>query len=329
MAALYPLKFKAIYKEKVWGGTKLRTVLGKDFGDLPNCGESWEISGVPGDISIVAEGSLKGENLNDLIIKYQHLLIGNSVYKRFGDFFPLLIKFIDANDDLSIQVHPNDELANKRHKAMGKTEMWFIIQADSGARLISGFNRALDKQTYLEYFNSGKLESVLNQEDVFKDDLFFLPAGRVHTIGKGVLLAEIQQSSDITYRIYDFDRKDSRGNLRELHVEEALDALDFQHYQDYKTSYNKKLNQPTKLLECDYFKTSLLDCDSTYKMDLAELDSFVILICLEGSLSVNYGESDTIELQIGETILIPACLNELVLHPNESFKILETHVPVF
>jgi len=329
MAALYPLKFKAIHKEKVWGGTKIRTVLGKDFGHLPNCGESWEISGVPGDISVVAEGLHKGEDLNDLINKFQHLLTGKSVYERFGNSFPLLIKFIDADDDLSIQVHPDDKLANKRHNAMGKTEMWFIIQADNGAKLVSGFNRALDKHSYLENFNSGKLVSILNQVDVFKDDVFFLPAGRVHSIGKGVLLAEIQQSSDITYRIYDFDRKDSHGNLRELHVEEALDALDFQLHQEYKTSYNKKLNQSAKLLECDYFKTSILHCDSTYKMDLSDLDSFVILICLEGGLSINYGEPDTVELQIGETILIPACLNELVLHPNGSFKILETHIPVF
>jgi len=206
MHKLYPLKFKTIFKDKIWGGQKIKTILNKDFGKLPNCGETWEISGVEGNISEVSEGELEGQSLTELIRIYKSDLVGFNIYKKYKDEFPLLIKFIDATEDLSIQVHPGDNLAKKRHNSFGKTEMWYVLQADEGASLIAGFNKELTKESYKEYFESGNLDEILNREIVTKDDVFFLPAGRVHTIGKGIMIAEIQQTSDITYRIYDFNR---------------------------------------------------------------------------------------------------------------------------
>ncbi len=276
MEKLYPLKFKTIYKDKIWGGNKINTVLGKDFSPLPNCGETWEISGVSGNISEVANGPLQGKDLKSLISQYKGSLVGEKVFEKFGEEFPLLIKFIDANDDLSIQVHPDDELGMKRHNSFGKTEMWYVLQADPGSTLISGFNQEVNREKYLEAFNAGKLTDILNKEQVNDEDVFFLPAGRVHTIGKGLLIAEIQQTSDITYRIYDFDRVDDQGNKRELHVEEALDAIDYNYYDAYKTNYAKNLNEVVKMVSCQYFTTNKLHFNQAVERDHSSLDCFKI-----------------------------------------------------
>ena len=323
--SLYPLKFKTIYKDKIWGGQKIKSYLHKDFGDLPNCGETWEISGVKSDVSIVANGALQGESLADLLEQYGANLVGDKVYKHFGNTFPLLVKFIDANEDLSIQVHPDDELAKKRHNSFGKTEMWYIIEADPGSTLIAGFNRELDEKTYLEYFNSGRLMEILNKEDAKAGDVFFLPAGRVHTIGKGLLLAEIQQTSDITYRIYDFDRVDDKGNKRELHTEEALAAIDYKHYPEYKTQYQPKKNDTVKLVTCPYFTTNVLDFTENTTKDYSNLDSFVIHVCLAGAYTVKYnGESYPVKM--GESILLPKTIDQIELETTSGFKILESFI---
>ena len=237
---LYPLKFHPIFKDKIWGGKKIQSILKKDFSPLDNCGESWEISGVPDSESKIKNGQLSGHTLNQVIREYKGRLLGIRVYEKFENQFPLLIKFIDANDDLSIQVHPEDELAWKRHKSFGKTEMWYIIQADENAELIAGFNKEMNKNLYMDHFHNGTLIDVLNREKVKAGDVFFIPAGRIHTIGKGLLLAEIQQSSDVTYRIYDFERKDSNGNTRELHIDEALDAIDYNFIQNISQNMMKK-----------------------------------------------------------------------------------------
>ena len=273
---LYPLKFKPIIKSPIWGGKKLGSILAKPVGNKDTCGESWEISGVEGNISEVNNGALKGENLRTLIQEHKGALIGNKVFQEFGDKFPLLIKYIDANQDLSIQVHPDDALAKKRHNSFGKTEMWYVIDAEEGASLISGFNKETNSTEYLKFFNAGRLTELLNKEQAINDDVFFLPAGRVHTIGQGLLIAEIQQTSDITYRIYDFDRVDKDGNKRELHVDEALDAIDFNFYNSYKTAYNK--NQSTvELATSKYFVCNRLLVMSTLTREYGKLDSFVIL----------------------------------------------------
>ncbi|MEN7549389.1 type I phosphomannose isomerase catalytic subunit [Rapidithrix thailandica] len=322
---LYPLKFRTIYKDKIWGGNKINTILEKDFSPLPNCGETWEISGVQGNVSVVKDGALSGKTLTELIESYQGKLVGETIYQKFGSEFPLLVKFIDANDDLSIQVHPDDALAKKRHNSFGKTEMWYIFQADEGSKLISGFKKQVDKEEYLKHLNGKTLNDILNQEEVQADDVFFLPAGRVHTIGKGLLLAEIQQTSDVTYRIYDFDRKDAEGNTRELHTEEALDAIDFEVYPEYKTQYEKKKNEVVNLVTCPYFTTNRLHFDQEVERDYASLDSFVIYVCMEGGFTLNF-EDGEIEVGKGESILLPASLKKVKLTPKGAFKIMESYI---
>ncbi len=325
MSTLYPLKFKTIYKDKIWGGQKIKTYLHKDFGDLPNCGETWEISGVKSDVSVVDGGALSGESLADLLVQYKDELVGKKVYERFGNEFPLLVKFIDANDDLSIQVHPNDELAKKRHNSFGKTEMWYVIEADPGSSLISGFSQEVNQDIYVEKLNSGHLTDILNREQVKADDVFFLPAGRVHTIGKGLLIAEIQQTSDITYRIYDFDRVDDHGNKRELHTEEALAAIDYKKYPNYRTEYTPKKNEDVPLVSCEYFTTNVMDYTENVSKDYSAFDSFVIHVCLQGAYTLNYN-GQSYEVKMGDSILLPNTVDKVELTTEGGFKILESYI---
>ena len=326
MSDLYPLKFKTIFKDKIWGGKKIETILNKDFSPLPNCGETWEISGVKNDVSIVENGVFKGLSLIDLLEKNKEALVGKKVYDRFGNAFPLLVKFIDANEDLSIQVHPNDEMAKKRHGSFGKTEMWYVIQSDENASLISGFNQAVDKELYLKKFNAGSLTDILNKEPANAGDVFFLPAGRVHTIGKGLLIAEIQQTSDVTYRIYDFDRVDDKGQKRDLHVDEALDAIDYSYYDNYKTHYGHQKNETENVVECPYFTTNILAFDKDFSRNYSNLDSFVIHVCVEGTYTLNYGGLEELIVNTGDCILIPAQTQQIELQTKAGFKILESYI---
>jgi len=322
---LYPLKFRTIFKDKIWGGEKINSILGKDFSPLPNCGESWELSGVKENVSIVKEGALMDRSLTELIAKYRETLVGQKVYKKFGNDFPLLVKFIDANDDSSIQVHPNDELALQRHNCLGKTEMWYILQSNVGAGLTNGFTHALTRQEYDKHRKAGELTQILNEVPVEAHDVFFIPAGTVHAIGKGSLFVEIQQSSDVTYRIHDFDRLDSSGNKRELHTELALDAIDFSLPDQIKTSYDRKVNKTVCVVDCPYFTANRLYYNSAVKLNYHDLDSFVILICLEGSVALDYGTS--MILDKGEVILLPACIKQISIRPlEEKFKLLESFI---
>lgn len=327
MNTLYPLKFTPICKDKIWGGHKLHTLLNKEFSELPNCGESWEISGVQNDISVVSNGFLTGNNLEELIEVYMGDLVGEKVYEKFGTEFPLLVKFIDANDYLSIQVHPGDELALERHDAFGKTEMWYVVQADAGSQLISGFNRKMDQQQYLDSLNSGKLEQILNYVEAKAGDVFFMPAGRVHAIGKGIVVAEIQQTSDVTYRIFDFNRLDDQGNARELHNDLALDAIDYQYVPEAKTSYQPVENQSTKLVECPYFTTNILSLTATVERDITDLDSFVIYTCLEGDCRLSWEDQD-VEIVKGDSLLVPALISNFALSVSsgQSAKLLEVYI---
>jgi mannose-6-phosphate isomerase len=326
MSDLYPIKFKPIYFDKIWGGDRIKTILNKDFGSLPNCGESWEISGVEGNISVVENGFLAGNNLQELVEIYMGDLIGDEVYKKFGDEFPLLIKFIDAQQDLSIQVHPNDELSKKRHNAYGKTEMWYIIDADKDALINSGFNGEVTKEQYLKHAENGTLTDLLHYDKVDEGDVFFIPAGRVHAIGKGILVAEIQQTSDVTYRIFDYNRKDDKGNLRELHTDLAIDAIDFSYLDEYKTKYNVEQNKSSEVVSCKYFTTNILEFDTVIDKDYNQLDSFIIYISLEGDFEVEY-EEQTVRVNKGETVLIPASLETFQLKPlTEKVKTLEVYI---
>ena len=326
MNSLYPMKFVPICKDKIWGGHKLSELLNKDFPHLPNCGETWEISGVRDEVSVVANGFLKDNTIEELMEVYMGDLVGDKVYDQFGFEFPLLIKFIDANDNLSIQVHPNDELALERHDSFGKTEMWYVIQADPGAKLISGFNRVIDKEAYLDYFKKGQLEEILNFEEVKAGDVFFMPAGRVHAIGKGIVVAEIQQTSDVTYRIYDFNRLDENGKARELHIDLAVDAIDYQFEKNYRTEYQEVDNVPVQLVKCQYFTTGILNLSQPLERDFSSYDTFVIYICLEGECTINW-EGKSFEFIKGETILVPAIIDIFELAPVKgNVKLLEIYI---
>lgn len=325
---LYPLTFAPIFKEKIWGGQKINTILGKDFSPLPNCGETWEVSDVEGNVSVVSEGSLQGKSLRELVEQYQGELVGQHVYEQYGNRFPLLIKFIDANDDLSIQVHPNDELARQRKSGFGKTEMWYIMQADEGAELNSGFNREVTKDEYVKAVADNTIQEILNIEPAEAGDVFFLPAGRVHYIGKGLLLAEIQQTSDTTYRIYDFDRVDATtGQKRELHTELAVDAIDYHHYDQYKTQYDRKLNESVNAVKSDYFVTNVLNFNQEVEHDYTHIDSFVVLICVAGSLTIEAAGGYKTPLKMGQCALIPASIDNVTLVPDGDMTVLETYVP--
>jgi mannose-6-phosphate isomerase len=325
MQKLYPLKFKPIFKDKLWGGQKIKTSLNMDFGELPNCGEVWVISGVDGNPSVVENGFFAGNELNELVEVFMGDLVGDKIYERFGDEFPLLIKFIDANDWLSIQVHPDDNLAAKRGIGNGKTEMWYVIDASDEAELISGFSQKTDAESYLEHLENKTLKEILNFEKVKKGDVFYMPAGRVHAIGPGILLAEIQQTSDTTYRIYDWDRIDAAGMHRELHTDEALDAIDFSIPDEYKTKYKIIKNKTSPIIDSPKFTTNIIELDQVLKKDFEELDSFVIYISVEGNTLVKW-EDDQILLKPGEAIIKPAILYDIELIPEISSKLLEVYI---
>jgi len=322
--ALYPLKFIPILKSKVWGGEKLHTVLGKEnIGD--KIGESWEISGVEGDFSIVENGFLKGKNIQQLIQKYKGKLVGELIYNKHQDNFPLLIKFIDAKENLSVQVHPNDELASKRHNSLGKTEMWYMVQTDPDARIITGFHEGIGKEDYLFHLKNESLEKILNKELVKSGDTFFIKAGLIHAIGSGVLLAEIQETSDITYRIYDYNRTGIDGDQRELHTDLALDTIDYKNNADYKIDYSLEENKLNSLVKCSYFTTKLLHLKNEVDFKLSiNKDCFVILMCVEGNAYVEY-KTGKERISMGETLLIPASLKEIKII-SENCKLL--HVTI-
>lgn len=308
----YPLKFNPVYSYRIWGGDKLKTVLNKNYQE-DFIGESWEISDVAENETEVAEGHLKGQTLKQLIKTFKGDFVGNRVYKNFGNDFPLLIKFIDAKTPLSIQVHPSNSLSKQRHNSLGKNEMWHLMQAEENAELIVGFNQKVKKQSYVNHLKNGTLDEILNIEKVKKGDTYYIPTGRVHAIGAGVLLAEIQQTSNITYRIYDYDRVDAKtGEKRELHTELALDAIDFNSCDDYKTKYENNVNVSNKLVHSAYFKTNIITLKGVIDKEYTNLDSFVIYMCVSGCLEIEYNNT-IYNLIKGETILIPACINHLKL----------------
>lgn len=323
MKQLYPFKFRPILKERIWGGTKLRDVFSKP---IPNeiTGESWEVSTVKGDVSIIDNGSLSGESLQKLLDEQPEALVGKHIYERFGKEFPILIKFIDAREDLSIQVHPNDELAKKRHNSFGKTEMWYVMDADKDAQLIVGFNKSVTKEEYQQHLENGTLTEILNYEPVSEGSTFFINTGKVHAIGAGTLLAEIQQTSDITYRVYDFNRRDKNGNLRELHTEQALDAIDYQKKDDFKVQYSHSLNEHNTMVSCPYFITNYLKLNRNLPVAISARDSFHIYMCVKGQGAITYGDL-TMPIQKGETILVPASCEQITIETND-IELLEVYL---
>ncbi len=319
-----PLKFKPILKEKIWGGTKLANLLNKQTLSN-NVGESWEIADVDNDVSIVLDGKYQGETLTTLINKYKSSFVGKKAYQSFGNKFPLLIKFIEAKDDLSIQLHPNDEYAIKNEESFGKSEMWYIMQADDDAQLIIGFKEQVNSKTYQKHLKEKTLLKILNSEHVKEGDVYFIPPGRVHAIRSGVLLAEIQQASDITYRIYDWNRKDKNGIGRELHTKKALEVIDFEVKDYYKTKYQIKENQASLMIECPFFTTNIIEVEGKINVNHFNKDSFVIYLCVSGN--VIFANNDfEIKLNYGETLLIPNSLNKFEIRSNNKSKLLEVFI---
>ena len=320
---MQPIKFNPLLVQTLWGGEKIIPFKHLNS-DLTQVGESWEISGVKGNETIVSEGEVKGKKLNELVDELKGKLVGEANYKRFGNDFPLLIKFIDARQELSIQVHPTDELAQKRGKLRGKTEMWYIMDSDENAKLRAGMKEKITPEQYKQMVENDTITEAIAEYKVKEGDCFFLPAGRIHSIGTGCFLAEIQQTSDVTYRIYDFKRKDKDGNYRELHTEEAAECIDYNVEPNYRTEYTPVKNEGVALVECPYFTTAVYDLNEPMTLDYSELDSFVILIGLKGSGEITDNEGNTTTLCEGETILIPATTSEVKVTGN--IKFLETYV---
>lgn len=311
---LYPLQFNPIFKERIWGGTKLKTLLNKAIhSDIT--GESWELSTVEGDVSIVANGDLKGKSLTELIDQFPNEILGTEVYQQFGKQFPLLFKYLDAREDLSIQVHPNDALAKKRHNSFGKTEMWYVMQADDDAELIVGFKEKSSKEEYVKNLENKTLLNILDTKKAQKGDVFFLETGTVHAIGAGLLVAEIQQTSDITYRLYDFDRVDANGNKRELHIDLALDAMNYNKVNSQK-NYTKEENKSNEIVDCQYFTTNFIPLNNKINVYKSG-ETFTVYMCTEGNFEIEI--DDTIySYKQGDTVLIPARIRNYYLNGNAS-----------
>tara|TARA_B110000459_G_scaffold203268_1_gene259121 strand:+ start:1695 stop:2657 length:963 start_codon:yes stop_codon:yes gene_type:complete len=319
---LYPLKFQPILKDKIWGGQKLQQILNKPTSST-EAGESWEISDVEGDTSVVSNGTMAGTSLKSLMELHTTDLLGHKNFQQFGTKFPLLIKFIDAKSDLSVQLHPNDALAKARHNSFGKTEMWYVVQADPDSNLIVGFNQPMTKELYLKHLEAKTLESILNFDTVEAGDTYFIEVGRIHAIGAGVLLAEIQQTSDVTYRVYDWDRVDSKGNHRELHNDIALEAFDFDMPDNYRVNYSRDAQTSTELVSCPYFTTNVLEVKTSLLVENNH-DSFMIYMCVEGSAIVKI-EGHQTEFSKGETVLIPAGIKSFSISANHA-KLLEVYI---
>ena len=322
---LYPLKFDPILKEIIWGGDEICRF--KNLYPLRSgIGESWELSHVKNNVSMVANGELKGKSLEELIEAYGEKLLGRKVINRFSTIFPLLIKFIDARDSLSVQVHPDDRLAKIRHNSFGKTEMWYVIHATPGAFLYSGFARPMTPDEYVRSLEEDTFMNYLQRHEVKSGDVFFLPAGRVHAIGAGCFIAEIQQTSDITYRIYDYNRRDANGNPRELHTELAKDAIDYTIYPDYKLNYIPGRQPVQALVSCPYFTTNVIEGKKDDTLQTTHPDSFSIYICLEGNVQLTDGNGYSVEIRQGETVLLPAENRLVSLRFAETGKLLETYI---
>ena len=319
MDVLYPIKFTPQAKYRIWGGYSLKTIYGKPF-DNKKIGESWEISSLPNSISRVSNGFLKGKGLDELIKTYKSRLVGDFIYKKHNINFPILVKIIDANDDLSIQTHPNDKISNIRHSTTGKTEFWYIMDSKINSKIALGFKNGVTKEIYKNYLLNGKIEEIINFKLINPGDCYLIEPGQVHAIGKGIILAEIQQTSDITYRIFDYNRLDADGKKRELHTDLAEDAIDF----DNRDNFNLNNKKSKNLVNSKYFRTDILKINNELILDFNKIDSFSIFICIEGELKYNDGNNEG-TLKMGSTILIPAEIKNIILK-GENVNLLHVYM---
>jgi mannose-6-phosphate isomerase len=325
MSELYPLKFETVLKEKVWGGNALVSRYNKKATGSQHIGESWELSAVADNQSVVNNGFLAGNNIEELIEVYMGDITGDSLFEKFGNEFPLLIKFIEAQEDLSIQVHPDNALAIKKHKAYGKTEMWYILESKNGSKIYTGFRDGVTRDIYEEALRDGKIADLMNVETAEAGDTFFTPAGRVHAIGAGIVLVEIQQTSDITYRIFDWNRKNTGKEKRELHTELALEAIDFNMTGKNKIRLEPELNKTENLVDCEFFTTNIIVFDKPLYKEFYSIDSFVVYICIDGEFLICCDDNSE-KISKGETVLLPAMIKEAVLKPVIEAHVLEIYI---
>ncbi|MEG1909717.1 MAG: type I phosphomannose isomerase catalytic subunit [Bacteroidales bacterium] len=326
MNKLYPMKFIPLFKEKIWGGTQIKDVLGLDFGKMKKCGEAWMLSGLEGNESVVCNGFLEGNTLSELLEVYMGDLVGEKIYDRYGNEFPLLFKWLDAQDDLSVQVHPNDELALREYGCLGKSELWFIEKADKEARLLCGFHKTPKQNDYIEKMGTAAVCEDLASFTPKVSDAFYIPSGTVHALCSGILLAEIQQSSDITYRMYDWDRTDAKGEKRDLHLSEAINAINYQQKESCKINYNQYPNTSNSLLQDPNFRINYLNLDQGLEKDFSEIDSFVVYLCTEGNGIIKMDQF-AVELRKGEILFIPAICEKIALFPDiKGLQVLETYI---
>jgi len=325
MSELYPLKFESFLKEKIWGGTSLVNRYHKKADPFLKYGESWELSAVSDNLSVVSNGFLAGNNIEELIEVYMGDITGDTVFEKFGNEFPLLVKLIEAREDLSIQVHPGNNLAKERHQAYGKTEMWYIIESEKSSKIFTGFKYPVTRESYIESVKNGNIADLMNVENPDPGDTFFTPAGRIHAIGAGIILVEIQQTSDITYRIFDWNRKNPNGKSRELHTELALEAIDFAAAGKNKISKGSVLNKTRNLVSCEFFSTNIISFNEKIDKDYSLIDSFVIYFCIDGEFMIRWdGNSEPVTK--GETVLLPAMIKEVILEPLTESKLLEIFI---
>jgi mannose-6-phosphate isomerase len=325
MSELYPLKFEPLLKDKVWGGYALERDFNKKPAGLPNIGESWELSSVDGNLSVVSNGFLAGNNIEELIEVYMGDITGDSIFEKFGNKFPLLFKFIEAGEDLSVQVHPGDAMAKEKHNDYGKTEMWYILESEKDAKIYTGFREGVTKEMYEESVANGTVPELLFVETAEPGDSFFTPAGRIHAIGKGVVLVEIQQTSDLTYRISDWNRKSNGKVKRELHLELALEAMDFSAVGKIKLKKEPELNKTENLVNCEYFTTNILHFNTAIKKEYHLIDSFVVYICIEGEFRLRW-EGNSENVTKGETVLLPAMIRDVILDASVNARVLEVYI---
>ena len=308
-------KFKSILKSVLWGGNRLAT-----FKELPQfdepVGESWELSAMPGRESVVAEGDDRGMTLSQLVQRYGADLVGEKVYRRYGTHFPLLIKFIDARRDLSIQVHPDDEMARRLHGSMGKNEMWYILEADAGALIRPGFNRSINVEEFDRRLADGTILDIINKTESRPGETFYIPSGQIHAIGAGNLLVEIQRSSDVTYRVWDYDRRDAAGNLRELHVQQAREALNFAARDCQVHDMPRLDNGMTQLVRCRDFDVRRLELSGSHLLEYPVAHSFEVMICIKGGMTLKVDGMPLVEVRQGETVLVPAIADRVEMRGN-------------
>lgn len=325
MTDLYPLKFIPILKERIWGGNALAGRWGKKGEIVTGIGESWEISGLQNDLSVVSNGFLEGNNIEELIEVYMGDLVGEDIFEKYGNEFPLLIKLIDARDILSVQVHPDDKLARERHSAYGKTEMWYVLEAGNDSSIYTGFNRQVSRDEYITSLERGNLESLLKSVNTVRGDSFYIPAGTIHAIGSGVMVAEIQQTSDVTYRVFDWNRLSINGEPRELHTELALDAIDFSEPTDCRIRVTPELNHPVNITDCPYFTVNLIKSEGAITRDYSLTDSFVIYLCTDGKMEIETG-GPAVKVTKGESVLIPAIIDFVNITSSPASEFLEIYI---